>query len=519
MPEIEIDPTTRIEGHHATTLHVEEGRVVRAESEMDMFRGVESIVVGRRPSDVPQVTQMVCGVCFTCHRQASILALEDAARRAGVFDRVPPAGRLLRDVMEGMFLLWNHAVHLFVLAGPDYSDAVADTGFDRLNPVEGAGYQTALTHQRELLQAFTEFGGRAPHPLTYAPGGVTADPDPETIADIRETVAAVSDWLGPTGALPERLERARDRAGPAVITRNGDDDAEGVGGYDLGSLLVAAAEADADEFGVGPGRFYANGMFYGVGDDDSLVLPRGIYDGDRLRRPTRTDLVEGIAEDVGHAWYTPESGGRPAEAPAPEPAPDKEGAYSWGKAPRYRGETMETGPLARLVAAEADPADLRARLGNGESASSTFNRLAARVQETLLVRDRLLEWLDALDPTAPTKAEWTDEFTGTGVGFWGASRGALSHWVGVEDGSVERYQIVTPTTWNLGPRADDGTPGVFEAAVEGMAVPDVSDPTNVMRTVRSFDPCLGCAVHVEGPGERFETAVEPHAPGGGRRDG
>jgi hydrogenase large subunit len=507
MPEIEIDPTTRIEGHHATTLEVEDGRVVRAQSEMDMFRGIESIVQGRPPSDVPQVTQMVCGVCFTCHRQASILALEAAARRAGVFDGVPYHARLMRDIMEGMFLLWNHAVHLFVLAGPDYSDAVADTGFDRLDPVEGDGYQAALAAQRELLQAFTEFGGRAPHPLTYTPGGVTAEPDAETMAAVRETVAAVDEWLGPTDAVPETLDRARDRAGPPET---------GAGLYDICSLLVAAEEAGADEFGVGPGRFYANGMFYGTGDD-SLVFPRGVYD-DGLTRPDRTDLVRGITEDVGHAWYTPDSGGRPVDAPAPEPAPEKEGAYSWGKAPRYEGETMETGPLARLVAAEADPHDLRADLGNGATGSSTFNRLAARAQEALLVRDHLLEWLDAVDTDAPLTAEWTDDFSGRGVGFWGASRGALSHWVRVENGTVTRYQIVTPTTWNLGPRADDGTPGVFEAAVEGMAVPDVSDPTDVMRTIRSFDPCLGCAVHVESPAERFETRVEPHAPGGGGGD-
>jgi hydrogenase large subunit len=88
--------------------------------------------------------------------------------------------------------------------------------------------------------------------------------------------------------------------------------------------------------------------------------------------------------------------------------------------------------------------------------------------------------------------------------------------VDVENGRVQRYQIVAPTTWNLGPRDDDGRPSVFEAAVEGMAVPDVSDPTDVMRTVRSFDPCLGCAVHVESPAGRFETEIEPHAPGGGR---
>ncbi|MFT4950270.1 MAG: Ni,Fe-hydrogenase I large subunit [Natronomonas sp.] len=506
MPEIEIDPTTRIEGHHSTTLEVEDGRVVRAESEMNMFRGIENIVRDRRPSDVPQVTQMVCGVCFTCHRQAAILAIEDAARRAGVFGAVPEHGRLLRDIMEGMFLLWNHTIHLFALAGPDYSDAVAGTGFDRLDPVEGEGYQRALEQQRDLLQAFSEFGGRAPHPLTYAPGGVTADPDAATVREVRETVASLSDWLGPTDALGEALAAARNR-GPVP------DHATGL--YDLCSVLVAASECGADAFGVGPGRFYANGLFYGTGDR-SPVLPRGLYRDGRLERPSRDELVAGITEDVSHAWYTGDSGGSPAEAPAPEPAPEKDRAYSWGKAPRYEGQSMETGPLARLIAAERDPGDIRAEMGGEPCASSTFNRLAARVQELLLVRGYLRRWLDALDVSAPTTTEWTDEFSGRGVGLWGASRGALSHWVDIEDGRVTRFQIITPTTWNLGPRDAEGEPSIFEAAVEGMRVSDVSDPTNVMRTVRSFDPCLGCGVHIYGPDERFETEIEPHAPGGTR---
>lgn len=505
MPEIEIDPTTRIEGHHSTTLEVTDGTVTRAESEMNMFRGIETITHGRPPSDVPQVTQMVCGVCFTCHRQASILALEEAARSAGVFDRVPPTGRLIRDVMEALFLLWNHSIHLFVLSGPDYSDAVADTGFDRLDPVEGEGYQAALRRQREILQAFTEFGGRAPHPLTYTPGGVTASPDPETLAEIRETVAAVDEWLGPADGVPTYLDRARDRDPPT-------DEAAGL--YDVCSVLVAASEADADTFGVGPGRFYANGLFYGTGDQ--LVFPRGIFDESGLWEPTREELIDGITEDVSHAWYTDDSGGRMDEAPAPTPDPEKDGAYSWGKAPRFRGQTMETGPLARQIAADRDDHGLRERLGNGATASSTFNRLAARVQELLWTRDKLVEWVDQIDPSRPTKADWTDDFSASGVGFWGASRGALSHWVNVEDGVVTDYQLITPTTWNLSPRDADGTPGVFEAAVEGMAVEDVSDPTNVMRTIRSFDPCLGCAVHVESPEASFETELEPHAPGGGR---
>ena len=504
MPRIDIDPTTRIEGHHSATLDVEDGVVTSAKSKMDMFRGIESIVLGRSPSDAPQFCQMVCGVCFTCHRQASILAVEDAARRAGVFDEVPRQGRLLRDIMEGMFLLWNHTVHLFTLAGPDYSDEVAGTGFDRLDPFDGAGYRAALENQRVLLQAFAEFGGKAPHPLTYAPGGVATAPDRDTIDDVAETVAVVDEWLGPTELVPEAL--ANVRAGETAS-----EEAQGL--HDLLSVLVGAAAVGADEFGDGPGRFYANGMFNGLDDGDDYVFPRGIYRDGRLERPDRETLVENVREDTAYSWYTDESAGHPGEAPAPDPDPEKEGAYSWGKAPRYDGDPMETGPLARLIAAERDPFDLRAELTGEADASSTLHRLIARVQELLVVRDRLREWLTALDPSGTFTAEFDDEFTAQGVGLWGASRGALSHWCTVEDGEISQYQIISPTLWNLGPRDDDGVPSVFEQSVEGMAVEDVAEPREVMRTIRSFDPCLGCAVHVQGETESFRETIEPAAPG------
>ncbi|MGM0399626.1 MAG: nickel-dependent hydrogenase large subunit [Halobacteriota archaeon] len=512
MPEIEIDPTTRIEGHHSTTLEVEDGVVTNAKSHMDMFRGIEIITLGRPPSDAPQITQMTCGVCFTCHRQTSILAIEDAAKRAGVFDGVPENARILRDVMEGLFFIWNHAVHLFALAGPDYSDAVADTGFDRLNPAAvaggegGEGYKRALEVQRTVLQAFSEFGGRAPHPLTYAPGGTAVQPDLETIEQVRSKIKAVNQWLGPTDAVPEVIENVQDGQVES-------DYAQGL--HDIVSLLVAAKQEGADEVGVGPDRYYANGVFYGT-DADSLALPRGVYADGELRHPSKDDIVDSVTEDVEYSWYTDDSGGQPWDEKPPEPDPDKSGAYSWGKAPRYNGRSMEVGPLARLVAADADPFDLRETLGGGATASNTLNRLIARAQETLVVRDLLTDWIDALDPNGVYNAGWDDDFTGEGVGLWEASRGAVSHWVRVEDGQVENYQIVTPTLWNLGPRSADGTPSIFEESAEGMAVQSVSNPIDVMRTIRSFDPCLACSVHVQSPDEEFESVVEPASatPGG-----
>jgi len=504
MPEITIDPTTRIEGHHSTTLQVENGEITEAKSHMDMFRGVELVTLDRPPSDAPHFTGMICGVCFTCHRMTSILAIEDAARNAGMFDVVPRNARLLRDVMEGIFFLWNHAVHLIALAGPDYSDAVADTGFDRLDPLEGEGYVEALKQQRKLLQAFTEFGGRTPHPLTYAPGGMATAPDAGTITSVRAQVAEVSDWLGPTEAVPEVIENVTNGTVES-------DTAQGL--HDLVSIIVAAKQVGADSFGLGPDRYYSNGVFYGT-DDDSRVLPPGVYMDGELRRPSRETIASKLSESTARSWYTDDSGGHPAEEKPPEPAPGKEGAYSWGKAPRYEGRTMEVGPLARLVAAEADPFDLRATLGGGTTKSNTLNRLIARAQEALIVRDQVLDWLDAIDPRRPFNVGWDDGFSGSGYGLWEASRGALSHWVEVENGHVTNYQVITPTLWNLGPRDNADNPSIFEESVEGMAVEDVGNPIDVLRTIRSFDPCLACSVHVESPEERFETTVEPASPTG-----
>jgi hydrogenase large subunit len=503
MPEIDIDPTTRIEGHHSATLQVEDGVITDARSKMDMFRGIESIVLGRQPSDAPQFCQMVCGVCFTNHRMASTLAIEDAAKRAGIFEGVPKQARLLRDIMEAMFLIWNDIVHLFTLTGPDYSDAIADTSFDRLNPGDGDGYTAALEKQRVLLQAFTEFGGKAPHPLTYAPGGVAATPDEETVADVRKTGKTLNEWLGPTDAIPATLEAVRDRDFDAV-------EYPGLG--DLLSILIGASDVGAGHGGQGPGNFYANGMFTNHGPDQ--LFRRGIYRDGSLSVPSREELVQNITEDTAYSWYTKESGGSPSEAPPPKPEPEKPEAYTWGKAPRYNGDAMETGPLARLIVADLDPHDLRSKLGGASDRSSTLNRLIARVQELLLVRDALDDWLAALDTEGTFSAPWSDDFTADGVGLWGASRGALSHWVSVEDGEITQYQIISPTLWNLGPRDSNDKPSILEQALVGMPVDNYDDPIDVMRAIRSFDPCLGCAVHVEGDGGAFETTVEPVSPGG-----
>jgi hydrogenase large subunit len=127
--------------------------------------------------------------------------------------------------------------------------------------------------------------------------------------------------------------------------------------------------------------------------------------------------------------------------------------------------------------------------------------------ETVLLARRLSHWYDAL--VARIKGGDTRTLNGTkwepatwpakaqGYGYLDAPRGALGHWVQIEDRKISRYQCVVPTTWNCSPRDDKGQPGPYEAALmdhHPLAKPD--QPLEILRTIHSFDPCIACGVHV-----------------------
>ena len=170
---------------------------------------------------------------------------------------------------------------------------------------------------------------------------------------------------------------------------------------------------------------------------------------------------------------------------------------------------------------------------------SMLGRVALRQLETKYVAQLMLDWTEELieickggtsEDLLGTMAEregisgkefastdvdsyFTDPVTktGAGPGFWEAPRGALYHAEKVTNGSIDGYQIIIPTTWNLAPRAEDGTPGPIEQALIGCPVEDIEKPLNALRLVHSYDPCVSCAVHVSEPatGKHFETVTNP----------
>jgi hydrogenase large subunit len=86
-----------------------------------------------------------------------------------------------------------------------------------------------------------------------------------------------------------------------------------------------------------------------------------------------------------------------------------------------------------------------------------------------------------------------------GMGLVGGARGALGHWIEIKEGKIANYQVVTPTSWNGSPRDDKNQPGPIEQAITGTKIRDENNPFEIVRIVRSFDPCIACAVHLITP--------------------
>jgi ferredoxin hydrogenase large subunit/hydrogenase large subunit len=127
--------------------------------------------------------------------------------------------------------------------------------------------------------------------------------------------------------------------------------------------------------------------------------------------------------------------------------------------------------------------------------NSVLGRHAARALECKIVAEQCDQWLDQIAPDQPTFTDFSVPESGRGYGLTEAARGALGHWLEISQSKISNYQCVVPTTWNCSPRDDRGVPGPIEQALTGLAVADPQNPIEAARVVRSFDPCLACAVH------------------------
>ena len=183
------------------------------------------------------------------------------------------------------------------------------------------------------------------------------------------------------------------------------------------------------------------------------------------------------------------------------------------KAPRYEGEPCEVGPLAHVLVAYAygqkefkEPVDKVLSTLNVPATAlfSTLGRTAARGIETMVIGEAMQGWVMELvqnikngDTKTYTPYHMPNKAQGEGLND--VPRGALGHWVVIENKKIKNYQYVVPSTWNLSPRDANGKLSPVEEALIGTPIADPKRPLEILRTVHSYDPCIACAVHVIDP--------------------
>lgn len=470
-----VGPFNRVEGDLEIRLEIEGDRVSAAYANAPLFRGFETMMLGKDPMDALTITPRICGICSISQSSAASAALGALAGQ-----KQAPQGALAAAIMHGVENLCDHLTHfnLFFCADfarPAYAHhdwhALAQA---RFTAMEGSAVRACVEARAQILHIVGLLGGKWPHTLAIQPGGVTRAPSARDRIRIQSVLSAFRRYLDSTlfGAPVEAFAELADAQSLAQWDRG-----------DAGLFMRIAADLDLNKMGTGPGRYLSFGAYP---LPEGRAFAPGVWENGALGDVDTND----IREDLSHAWMH----GADAHPASGGTFPDEEmqaPGYSWCKAPRLAGRTIETGAFARQVI-DGHPA----ALDLAKDGSNVLARVAGRLLEVARTQLLLEDWTKALKPQERFMTDFTLPEAGHGEGLVEAARGALGHWISVENGKISNYQIVAPTTWNFSPRDAGGTPGPVEAALVGAPVGAEEDtPLSVQHIVRSFDPCMVCTVH------------------------
>ena len=483
----------RIEGDVAL-FRDDQGRILLTGAPTLDFEG---LVRGKGGLDASMRTQHVSADSGIAHALASMEAWEAAGQLP-----VAENGRALRGVLHTASLLHAHLRHFYIQLLPDYLPEATlldyTGGHTALNRIRKAvsgrgkghwtrhGFEHPFTlpeinllweHRAQAMEALgllqrmmAVIGGKFPMAMSIVPGGVNLLLSESRILQLRRLLEIL------------RLE--------LTDTPMAD-----------GELLVKRHPVLA---GLGEGGLSL--LSAGSGEDES-VLDGGLFPSGILLEGKLEPYSALSTESIDRAFYsispTGEGGGRPVSDP------DKPGAYSWVKAPRYQGLVLEAGPIARMAIAylsgerlwdpklvERVESLLRRPLAR---ANTVGGRILARMGETGGLLSLIESQLDQLDPGQPSVSteQGSGRFSGEGTGTLEAPAGTLSHRTVVDKGRIAYYDIVTPNTWNGSPQDQNGRSGALETALN-RSNHDLDDPAQrrlLSRIVQSFAFSMRDAVH------------------------
>ena len=548
--------------------------VVECKSTSSVFRGYSVFMKGKDPRDAHFITSRICGICGDNHAVCSVYAqnmaygIEMPPLADWIFN-LGEAAEFMFDhtIFQDNLVFVDYCEQMVRETNPSLLERAEQTpapnaeihGYSTIadimrafNPFTGEVYKEALQVSRVTREMFCLMEGRHVHPSTVYPGGTG------TMA----TVQVFTDYLS-------RLIKCLDFIKKAVGMNDDVFDFfyEALPGYEeVGNRRIMLGCWSAFQNPDKCDYTYQNMAEWGR---EAYVTPGIVVDGEQITT-SLVDINLGIRILLGHSYYedwqneetfvTHDPLGNPVDKRHPWnqttiPKPQKRdlegGNYSWVMAPRWYDQrtgdhlTMDTGggALARLWnTALAGLVDVGYVKATGNSAqinlpksdafpemqfewnvpqwSNTIERNRARIYfvaysaaMAFFFLDKALELVRAGEVQTFQEFEVPDE--GIGCGFHEAVRGVLSHHLVIRDGKIANYHPYPPTPWNGSPTDWYGTPGPYEDAVQGLPIFEEDGPDNfkgidIMRTVRSFDPCLPCGVHMYlGNGKVLEKRHSP----------
>ena len=501
--KIQVLPLNRVEGDLEIHLELDNRMVSEARSVGTMYRGFENLLKGRAPLDGLVITPRICGICSTAQLKAAVKALDMIVRV-----RVPDNAVRVRNVTLMAEQLQNDLRHAFLLFMPDFASpayrrhSLFEEAVKRYQPLKGKTAFRTIRETKKILEIIAILGGQWPHSSFMVPGGVVSVPGQNEINQCRSLVSNFRRWYE-RRVLGCTLERWTDVRSLEDLDLWIDENREHRES-ELGFFIRFSREAKLHRLGEGHHNFISFGA-YEMPLNTGVKGPPGgecfSPPGFSANRNMNPFDQEKITEDVAFSHFKDHRGPRhPFEGSTDIEAPSLDGeAYSWGKAPRYDGYPAETGPLAELVMA-SNP------LFEGflsKEAPNVFLRQLARMIRPTLVLPVMDCWLkEIVTGNENFYRKNNQQENGRGFGLIQAHRGALGHWVEIEDGKIAGYQIITPTAWNASPRDGKGIRGPWEEALVGTLIKNPEHPVEIEHIIRSFDPCLVCCVHtIDGHGK------------------
>lgn len=455
---IVIDPITRISGFLEINAEVEDNIVSSVKTSGLLFRGFEKMLKGRSPFDAIYFTERICGICSTSHGIASSLALQAALNIS-----IDINDLYLRDLIHGFEFLSNHLRQFYLFTIPDFVklpniNPVSPQQYtdyripDSLSEIISKHYIESINFSRLAHEGVAVLGGKAPHNHGVFAGGVTVNIDSYKLSKIKSILSQLSNFIN--SAMAEDIK------------------------------ILSEYYPDYFEKGKSYNNFMSYGLFNNYKDTDLFYVNPGVMI-ENKKSPLNVSL---ITENIKYSWFV---NNEPTFTPGTErnEAIDikKPDAYSFIKAPRYNGLPMEVGPLARLM--------LTGEYTNG---NSCMDRNTARVMETKKIVKIMENMTEKLELKPNNEKMYEIPERALGVGLVDTIRGALGHWVKIENKVIRNYNIITPSMWNFSPLDQNGTHGTAEKALIGTTVKDNENPIELGRIIRSFDPCISCATHIIG---------------------